>query len=567
MAYIIGTILVIIALIIIGLILRKRVYDVVDKYEAWKMDIMDRNIATHLGRIKRLNLAGETQEKFEAWKERLEFILTKELPDIEEHLFDAEEAADRYRFSKAKKTLNNTDKVLHSIENDIEKMLKEVDDLLESEETSRTDAESVEPSIKALRKVLSQNRYQYGKAERHFDIKIDELEEKLTTYYDLVESGDYYEAKQSIDDLKVSLDALEQQIDEFPAIFKMCKHDLPTQLDELYAGLKEMKADGYRVDHLAFEKEIRSYKEQLLNIVNRLESGDTTGTDEMVTDIDERVKEMYQLLEKEAIAKNYVENQLPSFRHSVEILSNTFHETKTEVEELKQTYYFEDSDMETYLALDKRITSLKNQLEELSNDMETADTSHSELREEVENGFQQIEELQQKHEEFKKRIHNLRKDELEAKEKLQEMRGELYDTSRKLKKSNIPGVPSFIWNMMETASEKNSLVMKTLEKQPLDMAEVQYALNESKKAIDNVIEQTDMMLEQAYLTEQVIQYANRYRSQHQLLAAKLSESERLFRSYEYELALEKAAKAVEEIEPGALKRIEAYQEVAATQST
>ncbi|UJL45080.1 septation ring formation regulator EzrA [Virgibacillus sp. NKC19-16] len=567
MAYIIGTILVIIALIIIGLILRKRVYDVVDKYEAWKMDIMDRNIATQLGRIKRLNLSGETQEKFEAWKERLEFIITKELPDIEEHLFDAEEAADRYRFSKAKKTLNNVDQVLNAIEKDIENMLHEVDDLLESEETSRTEAESIEPNIKALRKVLSQNRYQYGKAERHFDIKIDELEEKLTTYHDLVASGDYYEAKQAIDDLKVSLDALEQQIDEFPAIFKLCKHELPAQLDELYAGLKEMKEDGYRVDHLAFEKEIRAYREQLLNIVNQLENGDASGAEEMVTEIGERVKEMYQLLEKEAIAKNYVENQMPSYRYSLDKLSNTFYDTKTEVEQLRQTYYFEDSDMESYLALEKRITSLKNQLEELSNDMETADTSHSQLREELENGFQQIENLQQKHEEFKKRIHNLRKDELEAKEKLREMREELYDTSRKLKKSNIPGVPSFIWNMMETASGKNSLVMKTLEKQPLDMAEVQHALNESKQAIDNVIEQTDVMLEQAYLTEQVIQYANRYRSQYPLLASKLSESERLFRSYEYELALEKAAKAVEEIEPGALKRIEAYQEVAASHSS
>src|SRR5690625_34874 len=128
MVYIIGVILFIIALIIVGLILRKRVYDVVDRYEAWKMDIMGRNIAGELSRIKELNLSGETQAKFESWKERWDQIVTKELPDIEEHLFDAEEAADRYRFTKAKKTLNETEKVLLSIEADIEKILKEVDD-------------------------------------------------------------------------------------------------------------------------------------------------------------------------------------------------------------------------------------------------------------------------------------------------------------------------------------------------------------------------------------------------------------------------------------------------------
>ncbi|WBX82271.1 septation ring formation regulator EzrA [Virgibacillus salarius] len=91
--------------------------------------------------------------------------------------------------------------------------------------------------------------------------------------------------------------------------------------------------------------------------------------------------------------------------------------------------------------------------------------------------------------------------------------------------------------------------MKTLEKQPLDMAEVQQALNDAKNAVEYSMEQTDLMLEQAYLTEQVIQYANRYRSQYPLLAAKLAESERLFRNYEYELSLEHAAKAIEEVEP------------------
>src|SRR5690625_4226709 len=114
MAYIIGIILVIIALIIVGLIFRKRVYDVVDRQESWKLDILDRDIASQLARIKKLNLSGETQVKFESWKERWEFIVTKELSDIEMVLFDAEEAADRYRFSKANKSLRKSEQNLKS---------------------------------------------------------------------------------------------------------------------------------------------------------------------------------------------------------------------------------------------------------------------------------------------------------------------------------------------------------------------------------------------------------------------------------------------------------------------
>src|SRR5699024_7530502 len=76
MAYIIGCILVIIASIIVALIMRKRIYDQVDRNEEWKLDILNRDIASQLSRIKRLNLSGETQEKFETWKERWEQIVS-----------------------------------------------------------------------------------------------------------------------------------------------------------------------------------------------------------------------------------------------------------------------------------------------------------------------------------------------------------------------------------------------------------------------------------------------------------------------------------------------------------
>ncbi|SEQ10101.1 septation ring formation regulator [Virgibacillus subterraneus] len=562
MAYIIGTILVIIALIIVGLILRKRVYDVVDRLEAWKMDIMNRNIASQLGRIKSLNLSGETQEKFESWKERWEYIVTKELPDIEEYLFDAEEAADRYRFSTAKKTLRKVEQTLQSIEEDIKKMLEELNELMESEESSRKEIEQIQPDIKSLRKKLSQNRYQYGKAEVRFDVEIDELDEQLNQYNDLVGSGDYSEAHQLVEDLKQKLEVLQTQIDAFPTIYKTCKHDLPAQLDELFKGLRDMKEDGYRIEHLGFEKEVHNYQRRLLDCVNTLEKGDTYEASVVIEEVEERIAEMYQLLEKEAIAKNYVETKVPSYQEALDSLEENFLTTKEEVETLKKTYYFEDSDMEKYLSLEKSILKLKNQLEELSNDIESENSTHSELRVKLENGFQQIDDLQQKHDEFKKHIQNLRKDELEAKEKLTDMKNELYRINRRLNKSNIPGVPGFIWNIMEEASEKSARVLNLLDKQPLDITEVQHALSDAKTAVDHVTEQTEMMLDQAFLTEQVIQYANRYRSQYPILAAKLSESERLFRSYEYDLAIEQAAKAVEEIEPGALKRIEEYQKAA-----
>ncbi|MBT2600803.1 MULTISPECIES: septation ring formation regulator EzrA [unclassified Oceanobacillus] len=559
MVFVISVILAIIVILTVGLILRKRIYDKVDHQEKWKMDIMARDVAQQISKIKSLNLSGETQEKFELWKGRWEHIITKELPDIEDHLFDAEDAADKFRMRRANNILSEGDQKLQNIEVQIEEILEELDELLSSEKTSREEVAQIVPTIKLLRKSLSQSRYQYGKAEKIFDKKLDDFDAQLATYEKNVESGDYLEASRLIQILKEEIIEFENKMEQFPEILRRCKQDLPSQLEQVLSGIQEMKGNGYRVKHFGFDKEIITYQEHLKKLQQQLEEGDITDVSSKLDDIEERITEMYESLEGEAIAKNYLEQRIPEYQKSVSEIAATYDETKLEVEELKKAYFVENNDMERFFTVGKTISTLREQLKELQKDMDDDQKSHSDLQNIVEDGFNKIVQLEEQHEEFKKSIENLRKDEMEAREKLIEMRKQLYELNRKLKKSNIPGVPGFIWTRFETASAKNSQVVDALEDYPLDIAKVQHALSEAKQAVDQTHEQIDIMLDQAYLTEQVIQYANRYRSQHTVLNGKLKEAERLFRNYEYELSLEHAAKAVEEIEPGALKRIEENQ--------
>lgn len=557
--YIIGTILLIITLLIVGLILRKRIYDTVDRQEMWKMDIMNRNTAAELARIKGLNLSGETQEKFESWKERWEFIVANELPDVSESLFEAEDAADRYRFPTARKIIQKVDQTLDTIEKDIERMLQELEELLESEQTSQQEIERLQPKLRELQQKVLQNRSQYGKSEARFSEALKEIEEGPSIYGELVEAGNYSQAKDFVNQLKENFTKLAVEVNEFPELLKICSHHLPSQLDELISGLKTMKDEGYRVEHLEFEQEIHNYHRRLLDCIQALEKGSITEVKTAITEIEERIKEMYELLEKEAIAKKYIETKLPSYEETLKELDVAFSETKVEVEILRKAYYFEDHDMEKYLSLEKSITQTKNDFEKVIHDMDDQNVAHSTIRAQLEANVDELATLEKQQNEFNHKIQNLRKDELDAKEKLSIMRGQVNDLKRKLRQSNLPGVPNFIENVIETATNHNDKMLKSLEKQPLDIAAVNHALTEAEVAVNEASNQIEVMLDQAYLAEQVIQYANRYRSKYPLLAAQLLESERLFRSYEYELSLEHAARAIEEIEPGALKRIEANQ--------
>lgn len=557
MPYIIGTALLIITIIIVGLILRKKIYDDVDKKEMWKMDIMNRDTAAQLSRVKNLILMGETQQKFNTWKDRWDRIVTKVLPEVEEYLFDAEDAADRYRFSSAKKILSEIDQTLHNVEIEIEEILAELHQLLETEEKNREEMEQLLPEVKDIQKRLIQNGYQYGHALPAFEATIKEIESEITAYNEQVESGNYMEAQQSVEKIKPELDEFLTKLDEFPKIYKTVKDTLPAQIKELAQGIQKMKEEGYRVEQLGLEKEVKGYEQRLEDCMNTLKSGDNAEVKVIIEEMEERIKEIYEDLEKEALARNYIETKLPSHEKQVEENLASFEETKREVEMLKSTYYFEDSDMEKLMTMEKEINQLKKSHEEIEQELEGESISYSEIRGNLEAGFEKLTTLEEKQTAFKEFILKLRQDELKAKEDLEKMKRQVNDIHRKLVKSNVPGIPTFIWTLLETAVDKNTKVLKALDNKPLDITVVRHALEEANDAIKNTMEQTDKMIEQAYLTERVIQYANRYRSQVPELAERLKESERLFRAYEYELALENAATALEEIEPGALRSIEA----------
>lgn len=559
MEIIIGIILVVIVLIIIGLIFRKKVYDAVDQLEGWKLDVMNRNIGTELAQIKTLNLSGETQKKFETWKSQWENIAATDLSHVEEYLFDAEEAADRYRFPSARKALQQGNKILHTIEKDLESMLDELDILLKSEESSRQGVAEIEPKLKQSQQTMTEDRHKFGKAGRIFDNRLKEIEEQLEQYEAYVQDGEYSQAKELVEEITMDIELLEDDMTIFPELLHTCKEVLPSQIKDVRHGIDEMRELGYQIKELGVEVELNQYSKQIAVCVETLEEGVIGEVPVEIEEVEENIKDIYSTLEAEALAKNYIESKYLTYFATLEQIKNTFATTQSEVEQLRETYFIEDDYMEQFLKLDKTIQQISTQVEAFKKDMEDEVVTHSNLRARLESGLEQMEQLKEEHVAFIEAIHTLRKDELAAKETLAELREQLQQIQRRLNKSNIPGIPAFILGRMDESVEKNEKVIYILNKQPLDMGAVQHSLSEAERTISQLSEEVEVSIDQANLTEHVIQYANKYRSANPILAAHLQESERLFRKYEYELALEKAAEAIEEVEPGALKQIERYQ--------
>ncbi|WP_083270760.1 septation ring formation regulator EzrA [Bacillus marinisedimentorum] len=563
--YIIAAIFtVVVAFVGYGIYSRKKVYDEVDRLEAKKIDIMNRPINDELARVKKLNMSGETEERFERWRAKWDELITGKLPDVEEMLYEAEEAADRYRFGRAKQVNLETRRLLEEANNEIDIIRAEVEELISSEERNESDMEELRSTYRDCKQTLLARRHSYGKAEKHIEEVLDETAEQFALYDKKTEQGNYIEAASIVAKTKDLLGELTEKMDTLPDLILACTTTLPDELKELHSGCMEMKEKGYPIDEFNFEKQINEMANQVIEFRSRLDNGEISEAEQGVAEIMKKVEEIYDQLEAEVNAKQEVETGLPAIGPKLEEMNQAISHTKDETVIVQQNYRLYE-ELDTQKEIERKLAKLLKSYEKAVEMVKGKKVSYFRARRELKELEKALEEIKTAHLQYEEMLDALRKDERRAQETIQSLRRKLFDTTRIIQKSTIPGMPEHYIKEVEFADSSIADVNEKLDEKPLNMPGVNQLLEIAEKDVEKVHDKTLHLLEQADLAERVIQYGNRYRSRYPHVAQQLDYAERAFRDFEYETALEKAASTVEEVEPGALKRMEQwigeYQEV------
>ncbi|CAH0346857.1 septation ring formation regulator EzrA [Bacillus sp. CECT 9360] len=557
MEYILGIIISILVFIIWGYFFKKKYFKEIDRIESWKIDIMNRPVLEELSKVKQLNMTGETEEMFEKWRKEWDAIITTHMPDIEELLFDAEEYVDKYRFAKSKEVQREIVSVLKAVEESVQNILSELNELVGSEEKNRIEIEELKESYRSAKKSLLAHHHTYGKAAARLEMLLDEVLGIFQQYEEATENGNYLNARELVLLIKAKLADIEVKIEMIPQLLVESQSSLPVQIAELKEGYKEMVGQGYFLDHIQFEKETARLESELGLYTEHLEKAEIAEVEQGLRDIADSVNVLYELLEKEVYSKQYIQKNEELLNEGIIGLEYEHDKVKAETAVVQHSYHLTENELEAQRKLEKQISQISKRYSLLRTKIEENGDAHSTLSEEMQEVEAQIKDLKEEQKHFSGKLQALRKDELEARDTLKELKRKMSDTSKLVAKSNIPGLPEEYKASVLEAGESLDDVQNKFEEKPLDMASVQIYLEKAVSTVNGLFNHTRDLIENMYLAEKVIQYGNRYRSQYPTVADGLMEAEEKFRNYEYEGALETAASAIEKVDPGSLKKIEA----------
>jgi len=556
MKYVIGGLALIFVAFIVGILVRKKHYKEIDRLADKKVEIMNRPIAEELARVKSLNMTGQTERLFERWRKEWDTIQTDRLAEVESLLFDAEEYTDKYQFKKSVAVQHEIDRILDETEVTLAAILHELNDLIGSEEQNKKLVEELLMTYRDSKQHLLAHRHAFGSAAERLEQEFDELALEFQTFNTQTESGDYLEAREQVLSIEAKLIAIKEKMEKIPDLLANGQIHIPSLLHELKTGYTEMCSQGYPLSHIYFETELEKMEQQLAEAKSLLKETKADEAGDQIEQLNDKIQSFYDLLEKEVMARQYVLSAKNMYQQKLDQSVDRLEQLDEETDVVKQIYQMPEKELQVRTNIEKTLINVKAKWELLKDRLSEEKTAYTVLKEDIVELEGKLDELTKAQKEYEEKLNALRKDELESRETIRKLQMNMTESLRMIQESNMPGMPTSYELMVVQAKESLSDVKEKLDEKPLNMNAVMHYLDIASVAVSRVHEATENLTEQVHLAEKVIQYGNRYRRQHPSVAAALSDAEKKFRNYQYEDALEQAATAIEQVDPGSLKKIQ-----------
>lgn len=534
---------------------RKHIHEI-GRLENEKMQIQNKPIFEEMMKVKQLNMTGETEEKFERWRNEWTEVVDVCMPEIDSLLFDAEDLIDRFRFKKASLTEKEIQEKIRQCEKRKNDILDELNELIGSEEKNRIEMENLREQYRLARKTILAHQHSFGMTVSPLEKELESFNPKFDEYDELTENGNYLLAREIVISLSAKGEQLSGLIQDIPTLLTELQNKIPAAIRELRNGLKEMEEQSYYIAHLDLPAKLSKMESDIEEQKKCMEKLDIDPVRMRVEEMNDQIDSYYDALENEVTAKHFVDTRVEEVAESLSTITKLTKELLVEAEYVQQSYRLDEKQAALPQANLKKLEKLHNRFEMLQHHIEQQESAYTSLQDELKSIVAELEQIEEEQDILANKMKNLRIDENNVRHKLGELTRELQNADRKLHRGNIPGIPDEMDARLEEAEEQLYLVTQSLQEVPLNITIAESYLLSAESAIQDVNERVDELLENVLLIERIIQYGNRFRASNPEMHARLLDAEESFRQFRYAKALEEAATAVEEADPGAMKRIE-----------
>lgn len=528
----------------------KELKKIIDNLEIEKNKIDSAPINPELSKVESLVTNEKMEIIYQGWKERLSDIKEHQIPTLTDMLIETEYSLNKTNYKGTMYKIAKLEMEIYKVRTNSEILLNEIKGVTSSEERNRKTITGLKAEYRELYRKFVSNQNEYGDVANSISLQFENIAKSFEVFERTIEKKDVLEVDDIIKSIENMLKNMNVTIEEVPSILLMAKSILPKRIEEATNTYEQMVKEGYPLDYLNVDYNIKEAKKKLADILDRtrvLNLEDNLFESKVLLDYFDT---LFNDFEKEKVEKNNYEEANYKFQKKLNKINKLVDEIFKELSEIKNIYNLSKDDIKVLEDINSDLKQLNKDYDILIDNTKNSSFAYSKIIKEIENLFVRLVAIEDSLDNSLNVIGGMRDDELRAREQLEEIKSILKEAKSYIRDCNLPTIPKSYYTELSEASAAIKEIIKELDKKPITIKILNTRVDTARDLVLKLYTKTKELMKNARFAEMAIVYGNRYRSSFEGIDKNLTYSEVLFFKGEYKKSLELTINVLNRIEPG-----------------
>ena len=461
---------------------------------------------------------------------------------------------DRKEYKQAIRKIASIEMEIRTLKKKTDTLLEEVKMITESEERNRALITKLKIVYRELENKFERTKKEFGEIAPYVEEEFLRIDKLFAEFERAMDNNEYVTVEKKINDLDERINKLGKLLEDIPTIVLMATTLVPNKIEEADVYYYRMTRDGYPLDYLNVEyniKEIRNKIDNIMNNLKNLEMGDSII--ELKTFVD-YFNNLYNDFDKEKECKDLFRQNIKELGYKIENINRIVRDIYLQIDDIKYNYNLSNDDINKFSLLNKNLENINKDYKILVEQGKLKTFAYSKLVEELDGLSLKLSRLQDDLDYQLKSITSMQDDETRAREQLETIDNLLKKAKYRLKEYKIPVIPSSYYIELTEAQDAIREIVKELGKKPIVIKILNIRVDTARDLVFKIYNKTNDMIKIVNMAEDIITYGNRYRSTYEEIDIALSKAEELFRRGRYKESFDLSLKSISFIDKNIIEK-------------
>ena len=534
----------------------KKLKKKIDALEVEKNKIDSAPIMPELAKMESYLNNEKLEVLYDDWKSRLDDIKDNQISRVNDMIIDADYALNKRDYKSTLYKIADLEMEIYKVRENSTMLLDEIKEITTSEERNRAIVTQLKSKYRGLMDKFNDTKGEYGIVAKAIALQFESISKRFEDFENVMEHNEYTEVTQIIRAIDEMLEHMSVVIDEVPAIILMAKTVLPNQIKEAKTTYDYMVKNGYPLDYLNVEYNIKEANKKISDIVTRAKVLNLEDSLFELKVLHEYFDGLFNDFEKEKVARMNYEDTKDAFSKRLDKMNDLLNSIFTQLDDIKSVYNMSKEDLNLLNSVNTDVKELNDDYNALISHTGNKTFAYSQLVKEIDGLGKKLIDIEDHLNTSLDALGSMKEDELRARQQLDEIGNIVKEAKRKVNEANLPVVSQKYYIQLNEAQNAISDIVIELNKKPITISLLNTRVDTARDLSLKLLSYTKDMIKHAMLAEMGIVYGNRYRSTYEEVDKYLKASEILFFDGDYSKSLEVTINALNRLEPGIYTKLD-----------